>query len=151
VRVVSANASSGGAVTVPVEVLAEGNENAIGFSLNFDPSLLLFVDVALDSGAPAGAVLVANTKQTGARPLGLALGLPGGAVLPVGTQQVVQVMFSVAPVLNPVTAAITIGDNPTTRQVSDIHAHILPSVFFGGSVTVLTVDFEGDVAPRPNG
>ena len=68
-----------------------------------------------------------------------------------GTQQIVQVQFTMATVLSPVTTPIAVGDIPSARQVSDRQARIVPSVFNGGDVTVVSVDFEGDVASRPNG
>jgi hypothetical protein len=61
------------------------------------------------------------------------------------------VQFTVAPVLNPVTIPITFGDQPTARQLSDRQARVLPAVFVPGSVAIVQVEFEGDVAPRPGG
>jgi hypothetical protein len=83
--------------------------------------------------------------------LGLAVALPADAVLAHGTQDVVVVSFLVAPVFNQTTTAITFGDLPTLRQLSDAHAQVLPSVYAPGSVLIADAQIEGDLAPRPDG
>src|SRR5205085_6548306 len=40
VRVVCGSGSLGGTLTVPIELVSQGNENALSFSLNFDPAVL---------------------------------------------------------------------------------------------------------------
>jgi len=51
VRIIDTNTSAGSSVTVPVRISSQGNENAIGFSVTFDPSLLQFVNAAIGTGA----------------------------------------------------------------------------------------------------
>ncbi len=144
-------ASSGGSVGVPVQLVANGDENALGFSLQFDSALLHFTGAGLAGGVPDGATLLVNDGNAASGRLGLAVALPAGGTFPAGTQQVITVGFDVAPVLNPVNIALTMSDQPTTRQVSDTHAAPLPAVFQGGNIDISRVDFEGDVAPRPGG
>jgi hypothetical protein len=151
VRVVNVNGAAGGAVNVPVELLAQGNENALGFSLNFDSSLLSFSGAVLGANAPAGATLVVNDNQAAGGKVGLAVALAAADTFGAGTQSVVVVNFAVAPVLSAANTPITFGDVPTVRQVSDAHAHVLPAIFTAGSVSIADVDFEGDVTPRPGG
>ena len=66
VRVVSTNAVAGNAVALPVAMGANGNENTLAFSLNFDTTRLAYAGVTLGSGA-AGAVVMPNTSQTNSR------------------------------------------------------------------------------------
>ncbi|HYV29204.1 MAG TPA: hypothetical protein VFA77_16845, partial [Candidatus Eisenbacteria bacterium] len=132
IRLVSVSALPSGEARLPVQLLGQGNENGLSFSLNFDSTLLRFADVALGSGVPNGATLLLNTNPVASGKLGLALALPTGAKFPVGTQEVAVVKFSVAPVPNPVTTPVTFGDQPTARQLSDTLAHVLPAVFESG-------------------
>lgn len=150
VRVVGASGPAGGSVLVPVIVVANGNENAVGFSLNFDPTLLAYGSVNLGSGA-SGAALLLNTNQVVSGKLGVALALPAEGVFPAGTQEVVQVEFTLAVVTNAMSAALGFGDVPIDRQLSDASGSALVASFTGGNVAIAAVEFEGDVSPRPTG
>jgi hypothetical protein len=151
VRVVSLQASAGAPLSVPVELLANGNENALGFSLNFDAALLSFDGADLGLDAPSSAVLVVNPNDADSGRVGLAIALAADVTFPFGTQQIARVHFTVAPAQSPVTAPVTFGDLPTARQISDREARPQPAAFLDGAVSVAAVDFEGDVAPRPGG
>src|SRR5436190_13653412 len=50
VRIGNTNATAGGSVTVPGTIVAHGNENSLGFSLNFDPSRLTYSATTLGAG-----------------------------------------------------------------------------------------------------
>jgi len=151
VRVVSGVGAGGTEVLVPVELLANGTENALGFSLNFNPGVLGYVGASLGAGAPSGAALLINANDVAAGRLGLAVGLPANEVFDGGTQQVVLVTFLAAPILNQTTVPVGFGDQPTLRQLSDVQARVLPAVFVDGSFSITDSQFEGDAAPRPNG
>jgi len=86
IRVVSTSAASGGPVDLPVQIVARGQENALGFSLQFDPTRLSFVDVALSSSAPGEATLITNPNQANNGRVGVLVALPTGAAFPSGTQ-----------------------------------------------------------------
>jgi hypothetical protein len=62
VHVGAASGSPGGQVSVPIELVAQGDENALGFSLTFDPAVLSNPQAALGSDA-SGATLNANTSH----------------------------------------------------------------------------------------
>ena len=62
IRVVGTTVVSGRTVDLSVEIVAQGNENAIGFSLNFNPAILSNPVVTQGSGV-AGATFNANTNQ----------------------------------------------------------------------------------------
>jgi hypothetical protein len=151
VRVVNANGAGAAEISVPVELVANGNENALGFSLNFDANVLDFVSASVGVSAPSGAVLLVNTNDVATGRLGLAVGLPADEVFPEGTHQVALVTFLVAPVLNQITVPISFGDQPTLRQLADVQARVLNAVFVNGTVSIADSQFEADVAPRPDG
>jgi hypothetical protein len=139
-----------GNVTVPIVLLANGNENALGFSLNFDPTLLSYSSINLGTGA-TGASLLLNSLQTANGVLGVALSLPTGTSFVAGTQEVVEVTFVTAALTNAAVAQLSFGDKPTGRQLSDPLADALAANFIGGTVSIPAASFEGDVSPRPNG
>ena len=149
VRVADANGSAGVPITVPVLLLANGNENAVSFSVDFDPSMLTFANVVAGSGA-AGGSLLPNTNLVGSGKLGLILALRPGSVFSKGTQEIVKVIFNVATTLAGSTP-VTLGDQPTLRQLSDVQPETLPANYEKGTVTFAAADFEGDVSPRPTG
>lgn len=149
VRVVASSGSPGGTVAVPIDLVAQGDENALGFSLTFEPAILSNPVAALGSGA-AGVSLNTNTTQTAAGKLGVALALPAGQAFAAGTQQLVVVTFSVASGTTAPSTPVGFGDQPIAREVASATATSLTATWTGGSVTV-TQGYEADVAPRPNG
>jgi len=146
------NVSAGGIATVPIILDASGQENGLGFSLNFDPAVLTYMGATLSGGAP-GAVLFANTSLLNSGKLGLALALPSGSTFAAGTQQVLQVSFSAA-IISVANASteIDFADHPTPRQLWDPQFNPLGAAWFGAAVSVAAATaFEGDVFPRPGG
>ena len=150
VRVISTNAMSGTSVTVPITLTANGNENALGFSLSFDPQELVYASTTLSTNA-SGASLLLNTSQAASGKVGIAVALPSEATFAPGTKDLVHVTFNSPVSTNGVVAAIAFADQPTARQVSDPEAQPLPATYSGGTVTLSASDLEGDVTPRPNG
>jgi hypothetical protein len=150
VQALATNAPSGAPAGVRIELLANGNENALGFSLNFDKSLLRFLEATLGSGA-SGGTLILNTNLLDSGKLGVAVGLPAGSVFAAGTQEVVRVTFETAILTNAVDTPIVFGDSPTTRQVSAANADVLAANYSNSVVSIAAGDFEGDIFPRPNG
>lgn len=148
VSVGSASGTAGQLVTVPIVLLANGNENGLGFSLNYSPALLTNAGVTLGSGA-SGASLVVNPNQAGA--IGIGVALPSGSTFAPGTQQVAVVSFTSAVAATGYSTTLSFGDQPTSRALSDAKANQLPVNFTGGQVTLSRSSFEADVAPRPNG
>jgi hypothetical protein len=77
--------------------------------------------------------------------------MPTDTPFPAGTQEVVQVSFIAAVVTNDVSVAVTFGDQPIVRQLSDALGNTLAATFTGGAVSLAAAEYEGDVAPRPGG
>ncbi|MDB6058112.1 MAG: Conserved repeat domain protein, partial [Verrucomicrobiales bacterium] len=146
------NVSGSGSSTIQVPVLlsALGNEHALGFSLNFDPTLLSISSIDLGSNA-SGATIFANTNQQSSGRAGVVVSFTSGETFAAGTQQVAVITFDVGIVATNVVTSITLGDSPTVRQISDALAHSLPGTYIPGSATLSQTVFEGDVAPRPSG
>jgi hypothetical protein len=135
VRAGQVSGSPGGQVSVPIELLAQGDENALGFSLTFDPAVLGNPQAALGSDA-AGATLNANTSQAGAGRLGLALSLPFGQKFSAGARRIVIVTFTIASGASANSTPVGFGDQPIAREVSDVNAGALPASYAPGAVTI---------------
>ena len=146
VFVVPTNGTSGQTIAVSVCLAALGNENALSFSLTFDPSLLSYQSVALGSGASGGSLL-ANSSALGAGQLGLGINLGTGASFSNTTQEIATVQFSLNPVAATTNAVLGFGDQPTTRLVTATNAPALASTFQGGNIIITPADYEGDVFP----
>jgi len=144
------NGVVGSPVSVPITISANGNENALSFSLSFPNSRLTFNNVSLGSDAN-GAALLVNTSQIGSGRVGIALALPTGTALSAGLRELVKVNFTATIATTSANANINFTDIPIVRQLSDVGSHVLPANYLGGFVSIAAVDFEGDVSPRPNG
>ncbi len=149
VRVATASGPIGGMVGVPIELVSQGDENAIGFSLTFDPAVLSNPVAALGTDA-TGAGFNVNTNQAGQGRIGLALALPANQKFSVGVRQLVVVTFNISPNANFGTTAINFGDQPVSREISDVNANALTATYTSGQATI-TKGFEADVTPRPDG
>jgi len=152
VRAVDAITSVGGTVNIPLELTAQGNENALSFSLTFDTSV-----VALSGTPPArlgsdanGASLILNDTQIAQGRYGIALALPSGRIFTAGVRETAIVTFMVKPSTAATSTSIGFGDQPVLREVADVNANILPATWQAGTITILH-GFEADVAPRSSG
>src|SRR5262249_49721755 len=135
VRISSGYFERGQQSSVIIELDAEGNENALGFSVNFDPALLRFISAAAGKDA-GGATINVNSSQAANGRLGLALALPAGQTIQPGQRQILAINFAVNAEGEATTATIGFGDLPVARELSDANANSLPVNFNGGSVTL---------------
>lgn len=148
-RAAAVTGTPGGSVIMPIELVAQGDENAFGFSLNFDQTMLSNPQVALGADASGAALSVNSSLATQGR-IGVALALPAGEKFAAGTRQVARITFQVAANMAALTTPISFGDQPVAREAIDANANPLPVVYAAGSVNQAT-GYEGDVSPRPNG
>jgi Immunoglobulin domain len=119
--------------SVAVELVAQGDENALGFSVNFDPSLLRFVKASLGTGA-TGAALIQNTTNASSGVLGFVVGFtPPGAFAP-GTQPVLNLNFASITYSN--TASLAFVNTPVVCQLADTNALAVPATFQNGTLAV---------------
>ncbi len=148
--VASLSAAAGAHVALPIVLTANGNENALGFSLNFDSTRLTYTGVSLGSGA-AGAALLVNTNQVDTGKLGIAMALATDTTFPAGANEVVLVGFTTAVLTAATSTTLGFGDVPINRQVSDAPGNPLAANYISGTISIGAVTYEGDIAPRPNG
>ncbi|MBX3279172.1 MAG: VWA domain-containing protein [Acidobacteria bacterium] len=148
VRAGSSSGSPGGTVVVPIELISLGDENALGFSITFDPAVLSNPQAVAGADAISAALTI-NALQAAQGRVGLQLGLPTNQRFTAGTRSIANITFTIAAGASG-TTPIGFGDTPIFREISDTTANPLPATYQSGQVTVAT-GFEGDVAPRPNG
>ena len=79
-----------GEVTIVLEAL--GNENAVGFSVAFDPAVASYEDATIGADA-SGATLILNPAQAGSGHLGCILALPVGKTFRPGTCELIKLRF----------------------------------------------------------
>jgi hypothetical protein len=120
--------------TVSLSLQAQGNENAVGFALVFDPARISFTGASLGSGAP-GALLNVNTVEASSGRLGFALALGSGTNFAPGLDELVKVTFQVSAAA---TDSVSIGfsDDPIYREISDPAANVLTANYLGTAITV---------------
>ncbi len=137
IRAVNASAAPGATVNVAIELDAQGNENAVGFSLTFNPTILSNPTAVLGSGAN-GATINSNANQAAQGRFGIVLALPSGQTFASGTRQLAVVTFTVAGNAANGATPIGFGDLPVSREVADAQANVLTTTFTSGNVTIQT-------------
>lgn len=148
-KVSNASGSPGSSASLTIQLLAQGDENALGFALVYDPSLLSNPTASLAADA-AGATLNVNVSQVAQGRYGVALSLPAGTSFAAGTKNLVVVTFTVANVGSQTQTPIDFGDQPVGREVANATAETLATVFTPGSLAI-SPGVEADVAKRPDG
>lgn len=146
VRVVNGYTTPGQNVTVPVELVSQGNENSVGFSLTYNSSLIFNPMVVLGSGATGGSLVVNNLT---AGQIGILVALPAGQAFTAGTRQLVTITFNTAATMDSNTP-VNFSGAPVIRRVADPNADPLPATFNNGFV-VFSQGLEADVANRFTG
>lgn len=111
-----------------VELVSDGGENGLGFTLAFDPAVMTFENVRLGDDIP-GLSLLANPTQASTGRVGVLLTMPLGQGLPAGTKKLVKLRVSLAAGVPAGQTTVQIVDGPTKREVADINATVLPTTF----------------------
>lgn len=130
-----ATIARGASGTVTISLAAQGDENALGFSVTFDPALLTYSSYAAGSGA-SGATINVNDAQKLTGKLGVVMALPTGQAFAAGTRELITLTFSAAAGTGTVTTPVAFGDTPVAREVSDAAANVLAAAYQGATVTL---------------
>ncbi|MFM8358549.1 MAG: hypothetical protein ACKOET_08315 [Verrucomicrobiota bacterium] len=101
---------------IPLRIHAAGIENALGFSLAFDPARLSFLN-ASPVPALSNLVVTLDTSQLPAGRLGVTAALPPGGNLAAGSQEVLQLRFNTARSPGDFQTAITLTNVPTPSRL----------------------------------
>ncbi len=133
-KAMNGSAVQGLTVTVPVVLEAQGDENAVGFSLSFDTNAFSYVSAAKGSAFGNGSIQI-NALQGDAGRVGVVAALPSGAVLPAGSAEVATVTLR-AKTPEAGNYAVSLGNVPLAIGVSDALANELTAVPMAASVAV---------------
>ncbi len=124
-----------------IQLDAQGGENALGFSLNYDPNQLRFAGAELPSEL-SHATFIVNTEQAENGRIGVLLLLPPGRKLPAGDWSLMAINFRALGDQSLSDAQVSFGDEPVAREVADVNAHSLRVTFeeAAASPNISTVD-----------
>jgi hypothetical protein len=120
--------------SVSVQLNSQGDENALGFSVNFDPTVLTLLGADPGSGA-GGATLNVNTSNAASGTVGVALAMSTGSQFAAGTQEVVKLTFMIAASATDKTL-VSFASQPVIREVANALAETLPTTYVNGSVSI---------------
>jgi len=133
----------GGTTDVSIVLQSQGDENAVSFNLNFDPTILSVVDATPGSDVNVSAGATFNYSG-GSGSISVNLALPSGQTFTAGTCQLATIRFKAADNAPP-------GDAPLNfnlaSQVLDTSATVLPASFRSGAVTIRRPSLVARVLP----
>jgi hypothetical protein len=134
IRVADGNVFANQTLILPVTLQAEGNENALGFTLRFDPSKLSFVGASKGQAAGA-ATLFLNSNLERSGQLGVLMALPSGTAFPAGVSELMLLTFKVN--LDAAgNGAVEFANQPVATAVADSDANQLSARFVSSSVSI---------------
>jgi hypothetical protein len=113
----------------------QGNENAVSFSVKFDPAALNFLSASAGQ-ATTGSLINFNTADVLQGRLGIALAAQPGRTFAAGTREIVKIQFS-AVATAPATTKISFGGSPVPNEISDASANPLPTSFPEATVSIV--------------
>jgi hypothetical protein len=147
--VASATAWQSAQIEVPVLLNgAQGNENALGFSLVFDPSRLAYLGTTSGKDV-AGAFVNVNALHAKDGKLGLVLAQFTGQTLGTGTLEIARVRFAAVGTTGP--AGLQLGDTPVVCELADAVADTLPMSLVSGVVQVVAQPGFSSIQMLPGG
>jgi len=122
-------------VSLPIALISQGEENALGFSLDFSPAILTNAQAKLGKDA-GSASLNLNTTQVSSGHLGIALAVPAGQAFAAGAREIVVVSFTINANTTVDSTRMEFGDQPIVREVVDANTNALFTAWSGGKVTI---------------
>lgn len=137
---------SGSLAVVPFNLVSQGDENRLAFSVTIDPTVLISPQFTLGADAGSAGATLNTTPATQGR-YGITINLPANQKFTMGTRQI---LVMSALVVGTSGSTVVFGDSPIARRVADINNNTLSANYTNGSVSVSN-SYEGDVTPRPNG
>ena len=133
IHVVSMSGAAGHQVLVSLEMDANGDENGIGFTLNYETAKLSNPVVAAGT-ATQGTFLIPNTNTLGK--VGVIIAFSPGSTITAGVKQLVTIRFDIAADAIG-SSPLTLGDSPVIRRVSSVDATPLATTFTDGNLSIV--------------
>jgi hypothetical protein len=120
--------------TAVISLEAQGDENAVGLSLAFDPTVVAYTGTSLGPDAPNASINI-NTNQVVSGHLGIILALATDVSFSPGTRLLLQVNFQTLTAAS-VNSPLALTDLPVKREVADTNAVPVASLYLDGTITV---------------
>jgi len=136
-RAANASFPRGQIGSLAIQLDTQGNENAVAFSLNFDPARLIFLETKVGSDA-GDASLQINTSQAAQGKIGLAMALPTGRTLAAGTRTLLNVRFIPAGGEDDSITGVSFGDQLLRRELADVNAVAVANISYTNALITLT-------------
>ncbi|MFN0086768.1 MAG: IPT/TIG domain-containing protein [Blastocatellia bacterium] len=133
-RVAETLFSRGEENVLEIELESAGDENAIGFTLSFDPTLLQYERAAL-APAAEGATLLINADRAAQGLLGIALAMPAGQSFPSGESTILHLCFIVPQTGSVNQTVVSLEDSLAVRQMAGVPANALCAEYLPGIVS----------------
>jgi hypothetical protein len=128
----SLKVAEGEPFTIAVNLAGAGDENAIGFSLSFNPAVLVFQQAeAVDSTSS----LQVNASQAGQGRVGIVLAKSVNQVFPAGTNALVRLKFTAQG--SPGIVTVALSDGPVVREVASVNADVLAADYQAGDIRIV--------------
>ncbi|MBS1807705.1 MAG: IPT/TIG domain-containing protein [Acidobacteria bacterium] len=136
-------------VTIPIELEAQGNENALGFTLAFDANLLSNPVAVLGTDA-AAALLLLNPNEVGSGRLGVGFALPPGQKFAAGINQILRVTFNFGTADYGKPTPIGFASSPVALEISDEMGNLLEQRIFTGKQVIIAYPVPKITALNPD-
>jgi uncharacterized protein (TIGR03437 family) len=151
-RLLSNATSAWGIKTISALLDASGDENAVSFSLQFDPSKWRLLGIEREPDAAQALLQINNTQQNNGR-LGLALLLSPGQAWNAGERRLAAIRFvAIDSTANNDAMNLSLGDQPMAREMVDLNANALNATFeldgAEAAVVVSAADFAAGTLAR---
>jgi len=125
-----------GTMTILVELVAMGTENALGFSLAFDPNKLSNPNTVLGTDATA-ALLLINPTQIASGRIGVGIALPAGQSFTAGAKQILRITFNLTAGSFGTQTPIGFASAPVQLEIADPNGMLIDQrIFTGSNVTI---------------
>ncbi|MFZ1700812.1 MAG: hypothetical protein WBO10_15110 [Pyrinomonadaceae bacterium] len=133
IRVSPQKPSGDGTVTVALEILANGDEMATGFTIEYDSAKLSNPRLSLAEGSPRSAVLTVNINEAGK--IGVLIDAAEAFIASAVPKRFLMVTFDVAPSSTGETP-ISLTSNLAAKATADANGNTLTVRYLYGSVDV---------------
>jgi hypothetical protein len=109
---------------MPVELVAQGGENGLTFSVQYDSSVLQYLGYERGQDTAIDTTIVVNSRQAQAGKIGLGIVARPGGVYAAGVNELVRIKFKVQNLTAGATE-VRIGDGPIPLRLADLYAELL--------------------------
>ena len=117
---------------------AQGDENALGFTIHFDTNVLTYVSAQRGADAASAPQFLVNTSDLAHGLIGVGLLLDADTTFPSGTQSVVRINFRAQPGSNTVVTPVVFADWPVAREISNPLAEELTANYSDAFATLVS-------------